>query len=194
MPCRALQRGLSVEVDCRTMSRLGFQNSCLEAWYVLIKPTCFVIDRRRTRHCGSRGEKRGTSLPRSQSASRLGDLKKPVILSALPDELGQTVVGSQFRSALQSAGTGLSLAQKHVRRGNVQVIGNQNVLRFALAHVALPRPTCEPGGPQNRPWTAVCARFREVSRSQVFHRLQSASRSATRLIPTQFRRDLQSAG
>ena len=132
MPCRALQRGLSVEVDCRTMSRLGFQNSCLEAWYVLIKPTCFVIDRRRTRHCGSRGEKRGTSLPRSQSASRLGDLKKPVILSALPDELGLMVVDSQFRSDLQFAGRGLSSAQKHVRGGNVQVIGNQGISRLAL--------------------------------------------------------------
>jgi len=55
-----------------------------------------------------------------------------VFLSALPAELGQTVVGSQFRSDLQFAGRGLSSAQKHVRGGNVQVIGNQGISRLAL--------------------------------------------------------------
>ena len=98
MTCMALQQALLVKVDCRTMSRFS---AILVLKHGTFSSSQLVLKSADAGRGTATREAETRDKPLSpQSAAGFGDLKEPVFLSALPDELGQTVVGSQFRRDL----------------------------------------------------------------------------------------------
>ena len=94
----ALQQALLVKVDCRTMSRFS---AILVLKHGTFSSSQLVLKSADAGRGTATREAETRDKPLSpQSAAGFGDLKEPVFLSALPDELGQTVVGSQFRRDL----------------------------------------------------------------------------------------------